>query len=294
MKAIYTVFGLTVASELELPELAPGAGRPEIAIRLQKASAAPPGARVAAFHGGNLDVRLEYAQTATLAIRDGREIVVEPRPDADPTAVRALVLGPAFAVLLHQRGVLALHASSVRLPAGVAAFLGGSGWGKSTIAATLERRGHVLVADDVTAVRLRPEQVDVLPAFPQLKLWPEAARALSIDPDALPLVVPNEAKRARRVAAGPSADPLPLAAVFVLAFGEATAIAPLTPREALLELVRHSYCAPRLAALGAERHFVQCGETAKRVPVRRLTRPRSLEALAEVAELVEREVEHAS
>ena len=289
----YTVYGLTLASDVELPELAPGAGEPEIVIRLESAAPAPEGGRATAFHGGDLDVRLEYAQVAGLAIRDGREITIAPRPGADPAAVRALLLGPALAVLLHQRGVLALHASSLRLPAGVVAFLGGSGWGKSTIAGALERLGHDLVADDITAVDPRPGQVDVLPAFPQLKLWPEAAHALGIDPETLPLVVPDEAKRARRVAGGLSAAPLRLASLLVLAFGEPARIEPLTPREALLELVRHSFCAPRLAQLGAERHFLQCGEVVRRVPVGRLVRPRSLAALDEVAALVEREVGHA-
>lgn len=234
-------------------------------------------------------MRLDYPTVAALVIRGGREIAVAPRPGADPTSVRALLLGPALAVLLHQRGVLALHASSVRLAGGTVAFLGGSGWGKSTIAAALEHRGHDLVADDVTAVDPRPDRVDVLPGFPQLKLWPEAAQALGIDPGALPLVVPDEEKRARRVAGTPADAPLRLAAVFVLAFGEPARVERLAPREALIELVRHSFCAPRLAQLGAERHFLQCGEVVRRVGVRRLVRPRSLAALGEVAALVERE-----
>ena len=290
----YSVYGLTIASEVELPELSPGAGEPEIVIRLETARTPPSTERAAAFHGGDLDVRLEYPHVATLAILGGREISVAPRPGTDAKEVRALLLGPALAVLLHQRGVLALHASSVRLPAGVVAFLGGSGWGKSTMAGALERLGHDVVADDITAVEPRPDRVDVLPAFPQLKLWPEAAHALGIDPETLPLVVPDETKRARRVAGGPSAPSLPLAALFVLAFGEPARIEPLAPREALLELVRHSFCAPRLAQLGAERHFLQCGETVKRVVVRRLIRPRSLAVLADVASLVEREVGRAS
>ena len=268
-------------------------------VSLQAAALRAPGADGAAatagtFDGGDLDVRLVYPRTAELRIRHGREIVVGAYDGTDPRELRALLLGPALAVLLHQRGVLALHASSVRLPLGVVSFLGGSGWGKSTMAAALERRGHNLVADDVTAVLPRASRVEVLPAFPQLKLWPEAARALGIDPEALPLVIPDESKRARRLVGGLSGSPLPLAAIFVLAFGETTGVEVLKPREALLELVRHSFCAPRLAELGAERHFLQCGETARRVPVRRLTRTRSLEALAEVAGLVEREVERAS
>jgi len=291
---LYSVYGLVTASEIELPELAPGNGAPEVRILLEDTPQVAAGDGRASFRGTPRDVRLEYPHAGTLTIRDGREISISPRAGVDPSAVRVLVLGPALAVLLHQRGVLALHASSVRLPGGVVAFLGGSGWGKSTMAAALQRRGNDLVADDVTAVAPGPDGVEVLPAFPQLKLWPEAARALGIDPDELPLVIPDEEKRARRLTGERWTAPLPLAALFVLAVGEEVRVEPLTPREGLLELVRHSFCAPKLAELGAERHFLQCGETVRRVPVRRLLRPRRLECLDAVADLVERELAHAS
>jgi serine kinase of HPr protein (carbohydrate metabolism regulator) len=56
-------------------------------------------------------------------------------------------------VLLQQRGRLVLHASAVTVDLGVVAFMGGPGWGKSTMAAAMYARGHSIVADDVTAVR---------------------------------------------------------------------------------------------------------------------------------------------
>jgi len=289
----YSVYGLTIASEVELPSSHPASGRPDIAIRVETAPAPPATERSAAFHGGDLDVRLEYPHVATLAIRGGREISVAPRPETDAKAVRALLLGPALAVLLHQRGVLALHASSVRLPAGVVAFLGGSGWGKSTMAGALERLGHDLVADDITAVEPRPDRVDVLPAFPSSSSGRRRSRPRD-RPETLPLVVPDEDKRARRVAGGLSATSLPLAALFVLAFGAPARIELLTPREALLELVRHSFW--RAAARRAR------GRAAL-PPVRRDRQGASCPAAdptaqsggsGEVAALVEREVGRAS
>ncbi len=291
----YSVYGLTVASELELPELTAGAGAPRIRI-----AAAPPCSETGdtggrpTFKGDGLATELHYPGVATLRIRSGNELVVEPVVGADPAAIRALVLGPALGVLLHQRGVLALHASSVLLPAGVVAFMGGSGWGKSTLAASLQRRGHELVADDITAVDTSAAAIAALPAFPQLKLWPEAARALGLDPGTLPRVAADEEKRARRLTAALPPGRLPIAALYVLAEDEALRVEALTAREALIELVRHSFCAPRLAELGVRDHFLQCAEVARRVPVRRLRRPRVLAGLDAVADLVETDLRRAS
>lgn len=292
---LYSVYGLTVASEVELPELATGYGEPDIVITLSPERVRVPDPKgIPSFHGAAQDVTLEYPQVASLNMLGGREIRVERRAGVDSLAVRDVLLGPALAVLLHQRGVLALHASSVLCPRGVVGFVGNSGWGKSTMAGALERRGHELVADDVTAVEPTPEMIGVLPAFPRLKLWPEAAEALGLEPESLPRVVASEAKRAQAVARSLPAGRLPLIALFVLAEGAPVRIEPLSPRDALIELVRHSFCAKRLVELGSEGHFLQCAEVARRVPVRRLLRPRDLGRLAAVADLVENELASAS
>jgi hypothetical protein len=286
---LYSVYGLTAQSAIELPELAPGGGAP--AIRVTVEDAGPDAVRGApSTNVGPLGTVLRYPGVCSLVISSGNEISVRRSRGADPAAVRMLVLGPALAVLLHQRGVLALHASSVLLPAGVVGFLGGSGRGKSTLAAALQRRGHALVADDVTAVDAAAGSISVLPAFPQLKLWPEAAAALGLDPDSLPRVAAADEKRASRVGGRLPADRLGLAALYVVEDADTLDSVLLSAREALLELVRNSYCAPRLVELGARDHFVQCAEVARRVPVRRLLRPRALHRLAELARLVETDV----
>jgi hypothetical protein len=105
-------------------------------------------------------------------------MIVEPLPHVDEHVLRLYLLGPALGVLLQQRGLLVLHASAVAIGERVVAFVGESGWGKSTTAAALERRGHTVVADDVCALHLRgSEDPLVFPAIPRLKL--DAAPALA-------------------------------------------------------------------------------------------------------------------
>jgi hypothetical protein len=97
---------------------------------------------------------------------DGRAIVYEPAPHADLGDVAAFLTGAAFGILMHQRGLVVLHASSVEVGGAAVLFLGSSGAGKSTLAAALVQRGYPLVTDDVCVV------ADDGGGAPQV--WPDA------------------------------------------------------------------------------------------------------------------------
>lgn len=231
----------------------------------------------------------------TFWMRRGREIVVEPTPDADEDLLRLFILGPALAMLLYQRGFLVLHASAVSVAGapGAVAFLGFPGWGKSTTAAALHARGHSVVADDVVAVQVDSDNggpSTVWPGFPQLKLWPEASASLGIPPESLLSLHHSYIKQARRVEENFSLAPLPLKRLYILAESDAQSIEPLPPQEAVIELVRHSYATCLLSTEPGGVHFSRCANLAKRLPVHRLNRPRSLDELPRLAQLVEQDV----
>jgi hypothetical protein len=186
-----------------------------------------------------------------------------------------------------------LHASAVAGPRGVVAFAGGAGEGKSTTAATLHARGLALVADDVLSLTLDPEGgVTAYPGSPLVWLAPDVVGALDAEATAArPAARVRDGKqawparaRAGHGSGGPAA--LPLAGLYVLADGAPAAAEPLAAPAALFALLRHSYCAPLLDAPGRRAHFLACAEVARRVPVRRLIRPRALDALPALAALV--------
>jgi hypothetical protein len=190
-------------------------------------------------------------------------------------------------VLLRQRGYLVLHASAVACRHRAAVFLGASGWGKSTLAAALHQRGFPFIADDVVAIDTGKAVPVVLPGVPQVKLWPDAVAALHEDTAALPRVHPQFEKRVRPLSAPIVTEPAPLGRLYVLADGPAPALEPVAPREALVELLRHSYGARTLQHVRREAHFLQCAAVARAVPVARLAYPRALERLPEAIRLVE-------
>jgi hypothetical protein len=80
---------------------------------------------------------------------------------------------------------------------------------------------------------------------------------------------------------------MPLRRIYVLETGREESIEALGQREALAELVRHSYGIRLLGRLDAPGHFLQCAEAARKVGVRRLRARREAGELDRLAEMVE-------
>jgi hypothetical protein len=277
----YRAYGLGIHSALPLPELAPGGAVTDVIVRLGKVPGVPAEARTQRCYAraSARVAHLSWPDVGVFRIRDGREILVEPAPEVEERVLRLFLLGPALALLLSQRGLLALHASAVALDGGAVAFLGESGRGKSTTAAAFYAQGYDVVADDVVAVQMERGCPVVFPGFPQLKLWPEAAACLGDAVETLAKLHPQRDKRGRRVADQFSDRRLPLKALYVLTEGPVLAVEPLRAQEAVIELVRHSYLAQLVPSLGAAAHLLQCAGVAGSAPVRRLVRASSLEQL---------------
>ena len=85
-------------------------------------------------------------------IEDGRSIRYAMERGTTPHDVRPFVLSTVWGALAMQRGLLPLHASSVTRGPDLLAFTGGSGIGKSTLAAALGSHGYPLFTDDVLLV----------------------------------------------------------------------------------------------------------------------------------------------
>ena len=321
----YIAYGLRIRSALELPELvaqpshpASSIGHPlpnediaqpaegcEVLVRLDRVEPPPHDAIAldAARWVKGRSMWRYYEAACRMFVHEGREIVIEPAPGADERALRLVILGNGLGALLHQRGLLVLHASSVAIAGLAVVFPGFSGAGKSTMAAALNRRGHPLVADDVVAVRAEADNWLVLPAFPQVKLYPEAAESLGHDIRTLTALHPELTKLGHRAVVGFSPCPLRLGAIYML--DAATFAAPRTMRmaagEAVIELVRQSYATSLFRAqpeapvpptidstqsLSAQ--FLRCANLLRLVPVYKVTRGSSLAALNEVAREIER------
>jgi len=291
--AAFQAYGLTIASAIPLPELPSANGAvPDVVIRIGAVDtgSALPAAGGSFLSLGSNDACVVWEQVGAFRVREGREITVDPAPGVLDQTIRNFLLGTVMGVLLHQRGLLVLHASAVAVAGKAAGFLGHRGMGKSTLAAACVARGLPLVVDDVLAVEFEEAIPTVWPGFPQLKLWPASAEAALQDvPDDLPRLHPTLDKRLRSARDRFQADALPLGPLYILAVGDSARVERLSPAEAAIELVRYSFCTSMLAGGDATQHLKQCAVLARSGMVRRLTRGPHLAELASLAELVEQD-----
>ncbi len=115
-----------------------------------------------------------------LVSADGARIRACPSRALPGDTLRHLLVDQVLPLALSRRGRLLLHASAVHVPGiGALAFAGPTGRGKSTLAAVLASRGGRILADDCLAIESREGSLYVPPAYPGLRLWPDApSRAL--------------------------------------------------------------------------------------------------------------------
>lgn len=288
----YRVYGLSVESELELPELVAALDTPpDVTIRFGSVVVGLPPDRDAQswLETGTNPVRTAsvYEAVGRFEVLAGSHIIVDPASAADARLLRHALLGPVLAQLLWQRDLFTLHASVVRVGARHAAFVGASGEGKSTTAAALGARGHALVCDDIAAIPWHERPIRALPGFPRMRLYADTLRSVGADPDALPLV---HGLIDKRLQSAPSFvdEPVLLDRIYVLETAHELRAEPLPAREALVEVMKHAYNAYQFApVVGFQRHMQMAASVAGAVPVFRLLRPKDLKLLPDLVGLVE-------
>jgi hypothetical protein len=175
---VYRAFGFSLGSEFPLPELVASDRAPEVWIRRgpvdewQGEATIRYGERFR-IRGQEWMIRFRRLPFAAL-IRDGKSIQVEVDPAHDGIAALH-ILGSCTGALLFQRGLVPLHGNTIATPRGAAMFAGRIGAGKSATTMAMLRRGHRLVADDISAVSFeggkRASAPSVLSGIPRLKLW---------------------------------------------------------------------------------------------------------------------------
>jgi HPr Serine kinase C-terminal domain len=223
-------------------------------------------------------------------IRGGAEIVVDAAPGADEAIVRQVVLGPALAVLLTQRGLVTLHGSAVAVNGNGVVFVAAAGGGKSTMAGALHARGHALIADDAVAFSGPADAPLLEPGFPRLKLWPDAADSLGVASDQLSELYADLEKRGWAVREGLASAPVPATHVYVLDIGPELTIEPLAPSAAVIELIRNAHGVMSMQGVVASDQLQRAAALAEHLQVRRLVRPVALDMISEVAGAIETDV----
>lgn len=284
----YRLFGLTLSSEIPLPELRelpPGPAD----VTIVTASLPPAQGRlpIPTPEGVVIDV----PGVARFRISGGNRIEIDADPAASPHNLRLFLLGSAMGILLHQRGTLALHANAIRIGERAIAFAGPSGAGKSTLATAFHDRGPQVLTDDVCVVTPTDSGFLAEPGIPRIRLWRDAVTRSGRAPDALE---PAFDDRDKFVLGMDEAvvQPAPLAAIYRLAAlndpGAAFRIEPMTGVTAAQSLVENSYRASWVPLIGdPQAHFAACLRLSEQVPMFRIRRPWNEDRIGETIDVIE-------
>jgi hypothetical protein len=272
----YRLFGLSVLSEVPLPELVadPGPGADDVRITvgaIAEHSETSPGLYI---HGD--DALLVIAGAGRFLTRAGREMLVEPAEGVSPRNLRLYLLGSAFGAILHQRGLLPLHANAVVVEGRAIGFMGHPGAGKSTLAAWFHDHGFDVLADDVCVVTAGPDGRPLAhPGIPRLRLWREALEAGGRDASAYErsfddmdkYTVPTDLERVLPA--------MPLSHLYLLDKAEdgSTSIDRLEGSRAVEAMIANTYRGAYVPLMGTtRRHMLACAQLARTVPVFRARR----------------------
>ena len=275
----YAVFGLRVRSNVDLPELFPatGAAAPDVTIEL---GSIPPVTRGEDDGLNQVDgaLVLVIPEVGRYRIEAGNRITVESEPGVPKRNVRLFLLGSAFGVLLHQRGLLPLHANAVEIEGRAVAFMGESGAGKSTLAAWFHQQGDSVIADDVCVVGFDEGRPFAAPGLPRLRLWAEALELMGGDTANYDRSYVGHAASMEKFdvpigRAATARSNVDLGALYLLGRDDEFSIARLSGMEAAEAVIANTYRGTYLSAVnGQQNHWQVAIKLVRDRPVYRVSR----------------------
>jgi hypothetical protein len=313
----YTVFGLTIRSNLPIPGLTPLGtffNAIDVGIHLGVSPyaecAIPAGSEELTYvstytdETGNPALRIwKTADGAFLHLayyddiqfwldREGKSLWAAWPETSSLQDTASYLLGPVLGLLLRLRGVTCLHASAVALEDRSVVFVGSEGAGKSTTAAAFARQGHAIISDDIAALVESDKGFSVAPAYPHVCLWPDSVEMLYGSSEVLPRLTLVSEKR--RLAPGDhgtrfESRPLPLAAIYVLGDRRpdpAPYVEAIRPQLALLALVADTFANKILDRDLRAREFAALGKLVSTIPIRQIYPHREAMRLGELCRVI--------
>ncbi|HSH46153.1 MAG TPA: hypothetical protein VK966_09870 [Longimicrobiales bacterium] len=294
----YSLFGGTLRSEVELPELtAAESTQPD--WQLRSLPWPPPGS-----HGERLgtdvvnssaDVRLYrsdgglrmvFDDTGCFEISpDARTIRWYHGPDVSLRDARSDLTGRVFAAVLHVAGTLSLHGSAAVLDGIAVGVVAPKFHGKSTLTLALVKAGGRLLTDDTLPVRPGDPPM-AAPGLHAARLWSDSAERVGLGQV-------SAAGNGKQLFSGLPPDsledtPRPLGGIYLLSptqaldDGSAVRRTRLSTMESAMVLIGHAKLGPLLKASEAPELFRRAVALAESVPVYRLSVVRDLDRLDEV------------
>lgn len=291
----YKAFGFIVESDIEIPEFIISQEDPNVFIRIGNV---PKYLDSPAFSGSHFQASpnqflLKVDNIAYFYVENGNNILIEPAKDSEPRDIRLFLLGSAFGALIHQRGMLPMHGSSLNINGKAYIFSGVSGAGKSTIAAGFVKRGYKLLSDDISVVSIQNKIPVVYAGYPSVKLWVDSVEKLGLNPDSYSRIRAKFEKRHVALTSNFYADQLELGGVYVLrtSNNESIRIEMLKGIEKFNLLKNNTYRLYFVKGIGnSEAHFTHLTTIAQYCQVKTITRTNQTFSLNELLDKIEQDI----
>lgn len=297
--------GLTLDSDIALPELAPSGSAATPGIKLRHSfEPIRDNAPVEQRHdwndpaGHSTLAYLRRDQTDFLhlpAVADARldnvtTVTAHKQPQATRAAFRHALLDQILPRVLAGDGELMLHAAAVTDDkAGTLVLLADSGQGKSTLCAALAHAGATLLSDDCLRIIQTGDSVEAIPTYSGLRLLPDSLVALYGDdaPATTPVADYTSKRRLSHAADAGIATrrSAPVDAAIILqppGDNPEIRLRRLPPADATIALVRNSFALDPTDMAHMQRILAKATDAANNVPVYALTYPRDYTRLPDV------------
>lgn len=245
--------------------------------------------------GGSPHYLLRFPELADFVVSDNC-ITCFPLPDCRDDSLRHLVLDQVIPrVWAHKKGYLVLHASAVQLADGrVIAFLGESGWGKSTLAAALQARGSRLLSDDSISLKASDEGVQLIPSYTGLRLNEDSIATLGMAGQGWATVSHYSEKQRLAPATSEDSEPLWLDTLYVMAEpgkAQVLSIKALAGAELIATLIKRSFLLDINDSQCATRQMREAAAVLRAVPgTYCLDYPRDYQQLPAICDVLSRQV----
>jgi hypothetical protein len=238
---------------------------------------------------------LRFPDLADFAVTaDGNKVVAHPAPGTDEVTLEHLYINQLVPLAMSRQGRPAYHASVVTVAGGAVAFLGNTGAGKSTLAASFALRDSAFLTDDALLIEESDDGCKVVPSHPSLRLWDDSVEALvdADSPQADPISYSTKTRLLAGKALAYSEASLPLRAAFVLCGEDSPAIRveALGGLDRYMAWINNSFLLdiedPELLA----RHFEWTHRISSAVPTFSLDYPRDYGILPDVHDVIRQRV----
>lgn len=290
---LYRAYGLNISSSIQLPGLKCEETESDVNIRFDELESISQGNfREYAL---NNNFKLIFAKDITFILWKNKEvcsisrrgIIIKSLERMKKNFYEETILPLAFPILLQKRGLLVLHANAVNMNGSAVIFIGSKGMGKSTLSIALQKKGYMVLSDDISTVNVKNNIPFVSSGFSTLKLWPDVIRYVGENPDQMDKCYNNLDKRTYLNTDNFHEASLPLKLIYIIKDGNNSISESSPNQKSVFELVNATLYAKTFDNLQISENLKQCAEIVNEVSVNTLKIKRNLNDLHQVIEIIE-------